>query len=53
MSSYHQILYHIILRTKDFRKILTQDHVKDIKVISLHGIRKAKNVCNKIQPCQG
>ncbi|HJZ40929.1 MAG TPA: hypothetical protein VJ203_11220, partial [Bacteroidales bacterium] len=28
MSSYRQILYHVILRTKDSKKTLTQTHIK-------------------------
>jgi len=30
MSSYRQILYHLIFRTKDSRKTLTQDHSREL-----------------------
>jgi len=42
MSSYRQILYHIILRTKDCRKTLVQDHIKELYAYIM-GIIKNKN----------
>jgi putative transposase len=42
MSSYRQILYHVILRTKDGKKMLTQTHIKELYAYIL-GIIKNKN----------
>jgi REP element-mobilizing transposase RayT len=42
MSSYRQILYHLIFRTKDSRKTLVQEHSKELYGY-LMGIIKNKN----------
>ena len=42
MSSYRQILYHVILRTKDCKKTLTQTHIKELYAYIL-GIIRNKN----------
>ena len=42
MSSYRQILYHIIFRTKDGNRTLQQEAVKELYAY-IHGIIKAKN----------
>jgi putative transposase len=42
MSSYRQILYHVIFRTKDSKKSLTQTHIKELYAYIL-GIIKNKN----------
>jgi REP element-mobilizing transposase RayT len=42
MSSYRQILYHIIFRTKDGKKTLAQEPIKELYAYIL-GIVKAKN----------
>jgi putative transposase len=42
MSSYRQILYHLIFRTKDSRKSLNQDHSRELYAYIL-GFIKNKN----------
>jgi putative transposase len=42
MSSYRQILYHLIFRTKDSRKTLVEEHSKELYAY-LMGIIKNKN----------
>jgi putative transposase len=42
MSSYRQILYQVILRTKDCKKTLTQTHIKELYAYIM-GIIKNKN----------
>ena len=42
MSSYRQILYHLIFRTKDSRKVLVQEHSRELYAY-LMGIIKNKN----------
>jgi REP element-mobilizing transposase RayT len=42
MSSYRQILYHLIFRTKDSRKTLVQEHSRELYAY-LMGIIKNKN----------
>lgn len=42
MSSYRQILYHIVFRTKNGMKTLPQEHVKELFAYIM-GIIKNKN----------
>ena len=42
MSSYRQILYHIVFRTKSGKKTLTQEHIKELYAYML-GTIKNKN----------
>ena len=42
MSSYRQILYHLVFRTKDSRKTLVQEHSRELYAY-LMGIIKKKN----------
>jgi putative transposase len=42
MSSYRQLLYHIVFRTKDSKPVLNQDYVSDLYAY-LTGIIKKKN----------
>ena len=42
MSSYRQLLYHIVIRTKDSKHVLNQDHVRDLYAY-LTGIIRKKN----------
>jgi REP element-mobilizing transposase RayT len=42
MSSYRQILYHLIFRTKESRKTLVQEHSRELYAY-LMGIIKNKN----------
>jgi REP element-mobilizing transposase RayT len=42
MSSYRQILYHIVFRTKNGEKTLSQEHIKDLYAYIM-GIIKNKN----------
>jgi len=42
MSSYRQILYHLVFRTKDSEKTLAQEHSKELYAY-LTGIIKNKN----------
>jgi putative transposase len=42
MSSYRQILYHIVFCTKDGKKILTQEYIKELYAY-IHGTIKKKN----------
>ena len=39
MSGYHQILYHLVFRTKDSRKTLVQDHSRELYAYLMGTIR--------------
>ena len=42
MSSYRQILYHLIFRTKEGKKTLTQTYINELFAY-IHGVIKSKN----------
>jgi putative transposase len=48
MSSYRQILYHVILRTKDSKKTLVQMHSKELYAYILGIVKNKNNVLYRI-----
>jgi hypothetical protein len=52
MSSYRQILYHLVFRTKDSRKSIVQAHSRELYAYMM-GIIRNKNSHSAVQPFQG
>jgi len=48
MSSYRQILYHIVFRTKDSRKTITQEHARELYAYIMGYIKNKKGFLYRI-----
>ena len=48
MSSYRQILYHIVFRTKESRKVINQEHARELDAYIMRYIKSKQGFFSKI-----
>ena len=48
MSSYRQILYHIVFRTKESRKVINQEHARELYAYIMGYIKSKQGLFSKI-----
>ncbi len=48
MSSYRQILYHIVFRTKESRKVINQEHALELYAYIMGDIKNQQGLFSKI-----